>query len=153
MFNVVLYQPEIPSNAGNIGRICVGSNAKLHIIKPMRFLLTDKHLARAGLDYWDKLDITIYDDLSDFYEKCPQNRVYFCSTKGNELYTQVKYEVGDFFMFGPETKGLPNELLKDNNERVIKIPISNDIRSINLANSVAIVLYEALRQTGFEGLS
>lgn len=149
-FKVVLYQPEIPSNTGNIGRICVGSNLELHIIKPMRFLLNDKLVKRAGLDYWHKLDITIHDSLEDFLEKYPEIKVYYCTTKTDKIYSKVEYERGDAFVFGPESRGIPEDILWHNRENNITIPMSSEIRSINLSNSVAIILYEALRQIDFE---
>jgi tRNA (cytidine/uridine-2'-O-)-methyltransferase len=149
-FNIVLYQPEIPANTGNIARLCVGCGAQLHIIKPMRFLLTDKYVKRAGLDYWDKLDLVFHDQYEDFHKLFPSKRVFYCSTKGGKLYSEVNYTVGDTFVFGPETRGLPDDLLQRYPDQVLKIPMTDDIRSINLANSVAIVLYEAWRQTGFK---
>ena len=151
-FRIVLYEPEIPNNTGNIGRLCVGSNSELHIIKPMRFLLTDKHLKRAGLDYWDKLKLVIHNDYQEFLTGKSENRIFYFSTKGEKLFSEAEYQKGDFFMFGPETRGIPDEILQGNHERVLKIPMSSKIRSINLANSVAVVLYEALKQTGFQGM-
>ncbi len=149
-FKVVLYQPEIPSNTGNIGRICVGANLELHIIKPMRFLLNDKLVKRAGLDYWHKLDITIHDSLADFLEKYPDINVYYCTTKTERNYTSVNYKKGDAFIFGPESRGIPEDILFSNRERNITIPMTGEIRSINLSNSVAIILFEALRQIDFK---
>jgi tRNA (cytidine/uridine-2'-O-)-methyltransferase len=148
--NIVLYQPEIPANTGNIGRLCVGSNAKLHIIKPMRFLLTDKYLKRAGLDYWEHLQLQFYSSLEEFCEEHREERFYLCSTKGTKFYTEVEYQDQDYLVFGAETRGLPAEFIAKYRERVIKIPMSDKIRSHNLANSVAIILYEAWRQIGFQ---
>ena len=146
-FNIVLYQPEIPENTGNIGRLCIGTYAHLHLIKPMRFILSDKYLKRAGLDYWDKVKLTLHDDWDSFI--CllnKESKLYLCSTKGKRSYTDVKYKTGDYLVFGPESRGLPLELLAKYQSDVLKIPMSEEIRSINLANSVAIVLYEGIRQ-------
>lgn len=153
MFKIVLYQPEIPSNTGNIGRLCVGAGCELHIIKPMRFLLNDKYLKRAGLDYWDKLKLKCHDSLRSFLDSYPNSNVYYCTTKSRRLYTDIEYGPDDVFVFGPETRGIPEEILLDNSERTVSIPMTEDIRSINLSNSVAIVLYEALRQTGIEKIT
>jgi len=147
---IVLYQPEMPANTGNIGRLCVGSQAELHIIKPMRFLITDKLVKRAGLDYWPKLSLTLHDSFEDFLGKYPDENIYYCTTKTEQKFTDVKYQKGDFFMFGPESRGIPEEILDAYKSHNITIPMSPDIRSINLANSVGIVLYEAWRQIGFE---
>ena len=148
-FHVVLYQPEIPANTGNIGRLCVGSNSMLHIIKPMRFLLTDKLVKRAGLDYWDKLSLKIHDSLNDFLSEFSNSNVYFCTTKTDRRFTELKYKKGDVFIFGPESRGIPENILRKYQKQNITIPMSSQIRSINLSNSVAIVIYEAWRQIGF----
>ena len=148
-FHVVLYQPEIPANTGNIGRLCVGTSSMLHIIKPMRFLLTDKLVKRAGLDYWDKLALRIHDSLDDFLTEYPDNNIYFCTTKTERKFTELKYEKGDVFIFGPESRGIPEDILNKYQKQNITIPMSSQIRSINLSNSVAIVIYEAWRQIGF----
>ena len=148
-FHIVLYQPEIPANTGNIGRLCVGTNSMLHIIKPMRFLLTDKLVKRAGLDYWDKLSLKIHDSLDDFLTEFPDNNIYFCTTKTDKKFTELKYEKGDVFIFGPESRGIPEDILNKYQKHNITIPMSSKIRSINLSNSVAIVIYEAWRQIGF----
>jgi len=148
-FRIALYQPEIPSNTGNIGRLCIGSNSELHIIKPMRFLITDKHLKRAGLDYWDNLKPIIHEDYQTFLNEIKSDRNFYFSTKGENYYNDMK---GDTFIFGPETSGIPLDILHNNQDRVLKIPMSENIRSINLANSVAIVLYEALRQIDYKNL-
>ncbi len=145
-FRIVLYQPEIPANTGNIGRLCLGANAELHLIKPMRFLITDKHLKRAGLDYWKNLKVQIHDSLDDFLQLYPNNNVYYCTTKTTSVYSDKKFEQGDIFIFGPESRGIPEEILNQNSQRNITIPMSTKIRSINLSNSVAIILYEAIRQ-------
>ncbi len=149
-FKVVLYQPEIPSNTGNIGRICVGANLELHIIKPMRFLLNDKLVKRAGLDYWHKLELTLHDSLEDFLQKYPDINVYYCTTKTERSYTSIKYNKGDAFIFGPESRGIPEDILFSRKDQNITIPMTGDIRSINLSNSVAIIMFEALRQVDFK---
>ena len=148
-FHVVLYQPEIPANTGNIGRLCVGSNSMLHIIKPMRFLLTDKLIKRAGLDYWEKLSLKIHDSLDDFLAEFRNSNIYYCTTKTKSNYNNRKYKKGDVFIFGPESRGIPEDILNENKKQNITIPMSSKIRSINLSNSVAIVIYEAWRQIGF----
>jgi len=145
-FRIALHEPEIPANTGNIGRLCVGTNSELHIIKPMRFLITDKYLKRAGLDYWNKLKLFFHDNLDDFLNAFPVNRIFFCTTKSSNHYSDIQFEKGDVFLFGAESKGLPGELLKKFSEQTLTIPMTKDIRSINLANSVGIVLYEAWRQ-------
>lgn len=149
--NIVLYQPEIPQNTGNIARTCAATGAKLHIIKPMGFVIDDKKLKRAGLDYWYLLDITYYDSLEQFIEQ-NQGNFYMVTTKGANTYTEAKYKDGDYLIFGKETAGLPEELLKNHSDSCIRIPMIDEARSLNLSNSVAIVLYEALRQTDFFGL-
>ncbi|HOQ80614.1 MAG TPA: tRNA (cytidine(34)-2'-O)-methyltransferase [Candidatus Cloacimonadota bacterium] len=148
-FRVVLYQPEIPANTGNIGRLCLGANAELHIIKPMRFFLNDKYLKRAGLDYWDNVKLFVHESLDDLIEKYPNNAVYFCTTKTKQSYTDFSYQSGDLFVFGPESRGLPEDILLAQQNRNITIPMHDSIRSINLSNSVSIILYEALRQINF----
>jgi len=148
-FHIVLYQPEIPANTGNIGRLCVGTNSMLHIIKPMRFMLTDKLVKRAGLDYWEKLLLKIHDSLDDFLNKFPDSNIYFCTTKTNCKFTNRNYKKGDVFIFGPESRGIPEDILKKYKKQNITIPMSNQIRSINLSNSVAIIIYEAWWQIGY----
>jgi len=148
-FHVCLFQPEIPANTGNIGRLCVGVGAELHIIKPMRFLLTDKYLKRAGLDYWKNLKVRIHDSYEDFIECFNSENVYYFSTKGKMNYTEVLYKPGDVLVFGPETKGIPKHILERFYEQTCRIPMTEKLRSINLSNSVAIALYEAWRQVGF----
>lgn len=149
-FKVVLYQPEIPSNTGNIGRICVGANFELHIIKPMRFLLSDKLVKRAGLDYWSKLDITVHDSFEEFLSKYPNINVWYCTTKTDKKYTSVSYKKGDAFVFGPESRGIPEDILFAHKNNNITIPMTSDIRSMNLSNSVAVIMFEAARQNDFE---
>ena len=148
-FRIVLYQPEMPANTGNIGRLCVGCQAELRIIKPMRFLITDKLVKRAGLDYWPKLSLFLHDSLQDFLDKYPDNNIYYCTTKTERKYSEQNYQQGDIFIFGPESRGIPEPILEKYSSRNITIPMSRDIRSINLANSVGIILYEAWRQIDF----
>lgn len=148
-FHIVLYQPEIPANTGNIGRICVGTNSMLHIIKPMRFMLTDKLVKRAGLDYWSKLQLKIHDSWEDFQQEFSTKKIYYCTTKTNRNFTEIEFKKGDVFVFGPESRGIPEDILNSYKNQNITIPMTEDIRSINLSNSVAIVVYEAWRQLGF----
>lgn len=148
--NIVLLEPEIPSNTGNIGRTCVAAGARLHLIEPLGFRLNEKSIRRAGMDYWEHLDVTRYIDYQDFLEKNPGARIYMATTKARRVYTDVKYEDDCYIMFGKESAGIPEEILLQNQERAVRIPMLSDIRSLNLANSVAIVLYEALRQHGFD---
>lgn len=150
MFNIVLHEPEIPANTGNIGRTCVATGTKLHLIRPLGFKLNEKALQRAGLDYWDKLDVSIYDSYDDFLIKNPGAKIYYASTKAPKKYTDVSFEDGAFIMFGKESAGIPEDILYNNKETCIRIPMNEEIRSLNLSNSAAIVLYEALRQTGFK---
>jgi len=145
-FNIVLYQPEIPANTGNIGRLCVGSNSRLHLIKPFRFLMDDKSLKRAGLDYWHELDLVIHDSIEAILDSVPIDQLYFCTTKSNHTYLEKNYKSEEYFVFGPESRGLPESLLEKYPDRCITIPMSSKIRSINLSNSVAVILYEAIRQ-------
>ena len=150
--NIVLLEPEMPSNTGNIGRTCVATNTRLHLIEPLGFKLNEKALKRAGLDYWDKLDVSIYSDYQDFLEKNPQaaGNMYFATTKAHKVYSDVIYSPDCYLMFGKESAGIPEEILVENEEHCIRIPMWGDIRSLNLSNSAAIVLYEALLQNGFE---
>ena len=150
MLNIVLHEPEMPANTGNIGRTCVAAGARLHLIEPLGFKLNEKMLKRAGLDYWDKLDVTVYDDYADFQKKNPGAKIYMATTKAQKTYCDVSYEDDCYIMFGKESAGIPEEILVDNEETCIRIPMIGDIRSLNLSNSVAIVLYEALRQHNFE---
>ena len=148
--NIVLLEPEMPANTGNIGRTCVATNSRLHLIEPLGFKLNEKMLKRAGLDYWDKLNVTVYSDYQDFLDKNPGAKIYMATTKGQNVYTEVSYEEDCYIMFGKESAGIPEEILLDNQENCVRIPMWGDIRSLNLSNSVSIVLYEALRQNGFE---
>ena len=150
--NIVLHEPEIPSNTGNIGRTCVATGTVLHLIKPLGFSLDDKLLKRAGLDYWKDLDVRVYDNFQDFLEKNPGAKVYMATTKAHRRYDEVAFKPDDFIMFGKETAGIPEEILVDHEEDCIRIPMNESIRSLNLANSAAVILYEALRQQRFEGL-
>lgn len=152
-YNIVLVEPEIPQNTGNIVRTCAATGARLHIVKPMGFEIDDKKLKRAGLDYWHFLNIQYYENLDDFFEKNKNGRFFYLSSKGTASYTDVSFRDGDFLLFGKETKGLPEKLLIDHPERSIRIPMISDARCLNLSNSVAIVVYEALRQNNFESLT
>lgn len=149
MINIVLHEPEMPMNTGNIGRSCVAAGARLHLIEPMGFRINDKTVKRAGLDYWDKLDVTIYNDYEDFLNRNPHAKIYMATTKSKQTYVDVNYEEDCYIMFGKESAGIPEEILLDNKETCIRIPMLPDIRSLNLSNSAAIVLYEALRQNEF----
>ena len=149
MLNIVLHEPEIPANTGNIGRTCVAAGARLHLIKPLGFQINEKALKRAGLDYWDKLDVRVYDNYEDFLEKNPGAVIYMATTKGRHVYSEVSYEPDCYIMFGKESAGIPEEILVEHPDRAIRIPMLSEIRSLNLSNSVAVVLYEALRQNQF----
>lgn len=153
MLNIVLFEPEIPANTGNIGRTCVATGTRLHLIEPLGFRLTEKNLKRAGMDYWEHLDVTTYIDYQDFLEKNPNAKIYMATTKAPNVYTEVKYEPDCYIMFGKESAGIPEEILVEHKEDSIRIPMVGDSRSLNLGNSVAIVLYEALRQNGFAGMT
>ena len=155
MMNIVLLEPEMPSNTGNIGRTCVATDTRLHLIEPLGFKLNEKALKRAGLDYWDKLDVTVYSDYEDFLERNPDalSKMYFATTKAHQAYTEISYEPDCYLMFGKESAGIPEEILVEHEKQCIRIPMWGDIRSLNLSNSVAIVLYEALRQHGFEKMA
>ncbi len=150
--NIVLHEPEIPANTGNIGRTCVAAGSSLHLIRPLGFEINEKQLRRAGLDYWDKLDVHIYDSYQDFLDKNPGAKIYMATTKAPKIYTEVSYEPDCFIMFGKESAGIPEEILVEHEEDSIRIPMNYDIRSLNLSNSVAIVLYEALRQNNFSSM-
>ena len=150
--NIVLYEPEIPANTGNIGRTCVATGTRLHLIEPLGFHLTEKAVKRAGMDYWPQLDVTRYINYQDFLEKNPGAKIYMATTKAQKVYTEVSYEPDCYIMFGKESAGIPEEILKNYPETCIRIPMWGDIRSLNLSNSVAVVLYEALKQNDFMGL-
>ena len=161
--NIVLLEPEIPQNTGNIGRTCVATGTRLHLIEPMGFQVTDKWVRRAGLDYWDKLDVTVYDSYPDFLYKnfgvvpgsqdSGQADLYFATTKARHVYSDIDYQDDCYIMFGKESAGIPEEILVEHPDRCIRIPMWGDIRSLNLSNSVAIVTYEVMRQWGFGGLN
>lgn len=144
--NIVLYQPEIPYNTGNIGRLCVGLDSKLHLIEPLGFKITDKMLKRAGLDYWDKLDYEIYSSLKEFFSRNTSLNFYFASTKAERSFYKAEFRKGDYLIFGKETGGLPEEFHSVHRNKGLMIPMSDKIRSINLCNSVAVLMYEAYRQ-------
>ncbi len=148
--NIVLYEPEIPSNTGNIGRTCVATGTRLHLIEPLGFHLDEKSLRRAGMDYWKELDVTTYVNWEEFLLKNPNANLYLATTKGRKVYTEVSYEPDCFLVFGKESAGIPEEILKANPEACVRIPMLGETRSLNLSNSAAIILYEALRQNNFD---
>ncbi|MCL2675690.1 MAG: tRNA (cytidine(34)-2'-O)-methyltransferase [Firmicutes bacterium] len=150
MLNIVLHEPEIPQNTGNIARTCACTGSRLHLIEPLGFDISEKSIKRAGLDYWDKLDLSVYKNLDEFFAK-NSGEYYFCTTKAKQKYTDVPYPDGCYLFFGKETKGLPESLIFADLSRAVRIPMREGVRSLNLSNSVAIVLYEALRQHGFYG--
>lgn len=150
--HIVLVEPEIPQNTGNVVRTCAVTGSSLHLIKPLGFSVEDKFLKRAGLDYWHLLDIRYYDSFCELKNLYPKNRFYYATKKANKFYADITYKIDDFLVFGRETAGLPQEILDDNQESCIRIPMIKDVRSLNLSNSVAIVLFEALRQQGFPSL-
>lgn len=152
MLNIVLHEPEMPANTGNIGRTCVATGARLHLIEPLGFMINDRTLKRAGLDYWPRLDVTVYSDYEDFLDKNPGAKIYMATTKSKKKYTDVRYEEDAYIMFGRESAGIPEEILLDNRDTCIRIPMMQGERSLNLSNSVAIVVYEALRQQDFPNL-
>ena len=151
--NIVLHEPEIALNTGNIGRTCVATGTRLHLIRPLGFRLSEKDIKRAGMDYWDKLDLVVYDDYDEFVKKNAGAKIYYATTKGHHVYSDVSYEPDCFIMFGKESAGIPEEILAEHEESCIRIPMWGDIRSLNLANSVSVILYEALRQNGFEKMT
>ena len=152
MLNIVLHEPEMPANTGNIGRSCVATNTRLHLIEPLGFHINDKMLKRAGLDYWDKLDVRVYSNFQDFLDKNPGAKIYMATTKAAKTHTDVNYEDDCYIMFGKESAGIPEEILKDYPDTCVRIPMWGEIRSLNLSNAVAVVLYEALRQNDYMGL-
>lgn len=147
--NLVLYEPEIPANTGNIGRTCVATGTKLHLIEPLGFQLNEKAVKRAGMDYWPELNVTRYINWQDFLARNPGARIYMATTKGRKLYTEVQYEEDCYLMFGKESAGIPEEILKEHPDTCVRIPMLGETRSLNLSNAAAIVLYEALRQNQF----
>lgn len=152
MFHIVLFEPEIPANTGNIIRLCANAGMQLHLIKPLGFDLDDKKLRRAGLDYHEWVSVELHDSYADFLEKNQPQRVFALTTKGKKNYSDVQFEAGDVFLFGPETRGLPASMLAEIGENCLFLPMQPESRSLNLSNTVAIVLYEAWRQTGFSGV-
>ncbi len=150
--HILLHQPEIPGNTGNIGRTCVATGTPLHLIEPLGFRLDEKSIKRAGMDYWHQLEVHRYMNFEEFKEKHPNAKIWMATTKAKHCYTEVEYGPDDFIMFGKESAGIPEELLVENEENCIRIPMLPEIRSLNLSNAVAVVLYEALRQTGFESM-
>ena len=150
--NIVLHEPEIPQNTGNIARTCAATGAALHLIRPLGFAIDDRKLKRAGLDYWHYLDITYYDGLDDFYEKNPHANVFYFTTKAKHVYSEIPYPDPVFIMFGKETKGLPEALLHKHPEECVRLPMRDGLRSLNLSNTVAVAVYEILRQGNFKGL-
>lgn len=152
MINIVLYSPEIPQNTGNISRTCAVTGARLHIIKPIGFEISDRTLKRAGLDYWDKLDVTYYENYDDFAGQNPNAELYFFSAHGKNSYGQISYPDNAYLVFGRESVGLPKELIEANYDRSVRIPMQKTLRCLNLSNSVAIAVYEVLRQNNFDGL-
>lgn len=154
MFNIVLYNPKIPENTGNIVRTCAVTGAMLHLIKPLGFSIDDKHLKRAGLDYWDKAKIKVYENFEEFEKENNTDKIYLITTKGDKLYSDFKYNNGDYFLFGSETGGLPDYIHKKHNKYRLRIPMipKKSARCLNLSNSVCVILYEALRQVDFDHL-
>lgn len=150
--NIVLVEPEIPQNTGNIARTCAATGARLHLVGPMGFVIDDKKLKRAGLDYWNLLDITYYNNYQEFSEKNKDAKLYLATTKGGVVYSEIKYMDNAYILFGKETKGLPESLILENLETAIRIPMNSEARSLNLSNAVAVVTYEVLRQWGFPTL-
>lgn len=150
--HIILHQPEIPANTGNIGRTCVATGTTLHLIEPLGFHLDEKSIKRAGMDYWDKLDVTRYINFDEFQEKHPDAKIWYATTKAKRIYTEASFGKDDYIMFGKESAGIPEEILVEHEETCIRIPMLTEIRSLNLSNAVAIVLYEALRQNDFIGM-
>lgn len=147
--NIILHQPEIPANTGNIGRTCVATGTTLHLIEPLGFRLNEKAVKRAGMDYWEHLNLRCYINFKEFLERNSGARIWMATTKAKRMYTEVEYGADDYLMFGKESAGIPEEILVDYEETCIRIPMLDEIRSLNLSNSVSIILYEALRQNGF----
>lgn len=150
--HIILHQPEIPGNTGNIGRTCVATGTPLHLIEPLGFRLDEKSIRRAGMDYWFQLEVQRYMNFEEFRERYPQAKIWMATTKAKHVYTEVAYGPDDYIMFGRESAGIPEEILVEHEENCIRIPMLSAIRSLNLANAVAVVLYEALRQNGFAGM-
>ena len=153
MLNIVLHEPEIPQNCGNIARTCAATGSRLHLIKPLGFDISEKAVRRAGLDYWHMVDVCVYEDLEDFFSKNQVSQLWCLSTKAPRSYTEAAFEEDCYLLFGKETRGLPEDFLDAHYDQCIRIPMRSDARSLNLSNAVAITVYEALRQTGFPGLT
>lgn len=151
--DIVLYEPEIPGNTGNIARLCAANHMTLHLIKPLGFSIDDKHVKRAGLDYWDLVDVRVYENIQELYNKYPDRRYWYATTKAKHVHSDVSYQVGDMLVFGPETRGLPEDLLGMHEDACIRIPMLRAARSLNLSNAAAIISYEAMRQLGYPDLS
>ena len=149
--NIVLVEPEIPQNTGNIARTCAAPGARLHLVRPLGFSISEKAVKRAGLDYWDLLDITVYDNINDFFSRT-NGPYYYFSTKARHIHSDIKYPDGAYLLFGRETAGLPEQLLHDNPDTTVRIPMINEARSLNLSNSVAVAVYETLRQWNYPDL-
>ena len=152
LLNIVLVEPEIPQNTGNIARTCAATGTKLHLVRPLGFSVSDKYLKRAGLDYWGDVDISYYDNFQQLKDQFPNSRFFFATTRAEKTYCEIDYRENDFVVFGKETAGLPMDLLTENWDNCIRIPVKENIRSLNLSNAAAIIVFEALRQGGFEGL-
>jgi tRNA (cytidine/uridine-2'-O-)-methyltransferase len=152
-FHIVLVEPEIPANTGNISRTCAATGSHLHLVRPLGFDTDDRTLKRAGLDYWHSVKLDYYDSFAEVQARYPGHRFFFASTKASKRYTDFAFQDGDFFVFGKETKGLPEELLRANPDTLLRLPMSDAVRSLNLSNSAAILLYEGLRQIDFTGLT
>ncbi len=153
MFNIVLVEPEIPQNTGNIARTCAATGCRLHLVKPLGFEVSDKYLKRAGLDYWQFVSVTYWENFEELLKANPEGRFFYFTTKAMHGYTDACYRGGDFLVFGKETRGLPEELLKAHPDECVRIPMMGELRSLNLSNSVAIAVYEGLRQNGFKGMN
>ena len=146
MFNIVLFNPQIPHNTGAIGRLCVNSGATLHLVKPLGFDISDKAVKRAGLDYWEKLDLIVWESIEEFFNNIDINKCHFATTKTKRYYFEVKFQDNDYFFFGREDAGLPEDLIKKNEKTCINIPMVNDARSLNIANAVSVIVYDVIRQ-------
>lgn len=151
-FHIVLVEPEIPANTGNIARTCAATGAHLHLVRPLGFNTDDRTLKRAGLDYWHAVQVHYYDSFADLQEKFAGSQFYYASTRAQKIYSDIQYKDGDMLVFGKETKGLPQQLIDENADHCIRMPMTTNVRSLNLSNSAAIVLFEALRQNGFQSL-
>ena len=152
MLNIVLHEPEIPQNCGNIARTCAATGSVLHLIRPLGFDISEKAVRRAGLDYWHLVDVRVYDNLEDFFSKNDVQQLWCLSTKAPRCYTEAEFQDGCYLLFGKETRGLPEDFLREHYDRCVRIPMREEARSLNLSNAVAITVFEALRQTGFSGL-